>query len=61
VRGQIFDGDKLVCVYEIRRSGVLHAGRIMGAAMSDADLQRADIHVLARDLASFFERTANVQ
>jgi hypothetical protein len=60
VRGQIFDGDKLVCVYEIKRSGVLHAGRIMGAAMSDEDLQRADIHALARDLAYFFERTAGV-
>jgi hypothetical protein len=61
VRGQIFDGDKLVCVYEIKRSGVLHAGRITGAAMSDEDLQRADIYAVARDLASFFKRTAGVQ
>ena len=60
VRGQIFDGDKLVCVYEIKRSGVLHAGRITGAAMSDEDLQREDIRVLARDLAYFFQRTAGV-
>jgi len=60
VRGQIFDGDKLVCVYEIKRSGVLHAGRIEGAALSDEDLQRADIHALARDLAYFFRRTAGV-
>ena len=61
LRGQIFDGDKLVCVFEIKRSGVLHAGRIMGAAMSPLDIQRADINVLARDLAAFFERTAGVQ
>jgi len=60
VRGQIYDGDKLVCVYEIKRSGVLHAGRITGAAMSDEDLQREDIRVLARDLAYFFQRTAGV-
>jgi hypothetical protein len=60
VRGQIFDGDKLVCVYEIKRSGVIHAGRIEGAALSDQEIQREDIRVLARDLAYFFQRTAGV-
>ena len=61
VRGQIYDGDKLVCVYEIKRSGESVEARMIGEAISSEDIQRNDIRVLARDLAYFFKRTANVQ
>ncbi len=61
VRGQIYDGDKLVCVYEIKRSGESFESRAYGEAISSEDIQRNDIRVLARDLAFFFERTAGVQ
>lgn len=61
VRGQIFDGDKLVCVYEIKRSGVSVEARMIGEAMSSEDIQRNDIRVLARDLGYFFKRTAGAQ
>ncbi len=61
VRGQIFDGDKLVCVYEIKRSGESAEARMVGEAMSSEEIQRNDIRVLARDLANFFQRTAGSQ
>jgi hypothetical protein len=61
VRGQIFDGDKLVCVYEIKRSGESVEARMVGEAMSSEEIQRNDIRVLARDLANFFQRTAGAQ
>ena len=61
VRGQIFDGDKLVCVYEIKRSGESAEARGMGEVISSEDIQRNDIRVLARDLGYFFKRTAGVQ
>ena len=61
VRGQIFDGDKLVCVYEIKRSGESAEARMIGEAISSEDIQRNDIRVLARDLAYFFQRTAGAQ
>ena len=58
VRGQIYDGDKLVCVYEIKRSGASAEARGMGEVMSSEDIQRNDIRVLARDLGYFFQRHA---
>ena len=61
VRGQIYDGDKLVCVYEIKRSGESFESRAYGEAISSEDIQRNDIRVLARDLAYFFNRTRHVQ
>ncbi len=61
VRGQIYDGDKLVCVYEIKRSGTSVESRMIGEAISSEDIQRNDIRVLARDLGYFFQRTAGVQ
>ena len=61
VRGQIYDGDKLVCVYEIKRSGESFESRAYGEAISSEDIQHNDIRVLARDLAYFFQRTAGVQ
>ena len=61
VRGQIYDGDKLVCVYEIKRSGESFESRAYGEAISSEDIQRNDIRVLARDLGYFFQRTAGAQ
>jgi hypothetical protein len=61
VRGQIYDGDKLVCVYEIKRSGASAEARFSRGTVSSEDIQREDIRILARDLAYFFKRTANVQ
>ncbi len=58
VRGQIYDGDKLVCVYEIKRSGESFESRAYGEVISSEDIQRNDIRVLARDLAHFFQRNA---
>jgi hypothetical protein len=58
VRGLIHDGDKLVCVYEIKRSGESAESRFGGEAMSSEEIQHNDIRVLARDLAAFFQRHA---
>jgi hypothetical protein len=58
VRGQIYDGDKLVCVYEIKRSGESAEARGMGEIISSDDIQRNDIRVLTRDLGYFFQRHA---
>jgi hypothetical protein len=61
VRGQILDGDKLMCVYELKRSGESVGSRMAGVWMSDEEIQRNDIRDLASDLADFFKRTAKVQ
>ena len=58
VRGQIYDGDKLVCVYEIKRSGESFESRAYGEAINSEDIQRNDIRVLARDLGYFFQHHA---
>ena len=61
VRGRILDGDKLLCVYEMKRSGESGGSRVAGVFMSDEEIQRNDIRDLASDLADFFKRTAKVQ
>lgn len=61
VRGEIWDGDKLMCVYELRRSGESAGSRMSGAFMSDEEIQRNDIRDLASDLTDFFKRTAGMQ
>ena len=61
VRGQILDGEKLRCVFEIRRSGESGGAKMVGHFMSDEGIQRDDIRDLATDLAEFFKRTAKVQ
>jgi len=58
VRGEIRDGDKLVCVYEMRRSGESAGSRFSGAFMSDEEIQRNDIRDLASDFADFIKRAA---
>ena len=60
VRGQILDGDKLLCVFELRRSGESVGARLAGVWQSDEEIQRNDIRDLASDLADFFKRTAQV-
>ena len=58
VRGEFFDGETLVCVYEIKRSGESGSARMFGAFMDDLGIQANDIHDLAVDLADFVKRTA---
>jgi hypothetical protein len=61
VQGQILDGDKLMCVYQVKRSGESVGARLGGVFMSDEEIQRNDIRDLASDLSDFFKRTAKVQ
>lgn len=58
VRGEIMDGDKLVCVYEARRSGESGGARMFGGFMSDENVQKNDIKDLALDLADLMKRRA---
>jgi len=60
VRGEFFEGDKLMGVYELRRSGVSDEAKWLGAGKSDEEIQSHDIHVAATDLATFVKRTAQV-
>lgn len=61
VRGELRNSDKLMCVYEMKRSGESVGARMGGVWMSDEEIQRDDIRDLASDLADFFKRTAKVQ
>ena len=58
VRGQMFDGDTLVFVYEVKRSGDSGSARVFGGFRSDLGIQAEDIQDLAIDLADFIKRTA---
>ena len=58
VRGEIRDAARLVCVYEMRRSGESVGSRMAGVFMSDEEIQRNDIRDLASDFADFIKRTA---
>jgi len=58
VRGRVLEGEKLLCVYELRRSGESAGARLGGVWLSDEEIQRNDIRDLASDLADFFKRTA---
>jgi hypothetical protein len=61
VRGRVLDGEKVVCVFEARRSGASADSRTVGHVVSNEDIQRGDIRDLAIGLADFFKRTARVQ
>jgi hypothetical protein len=61
VRGVVTEGDKVLCVCELRRSGESAGSRMGGVFMSDEEIQRNDIRDLASDLADFVKRTAKVQ
>ena len=58
VRGKMFDGVKLVCVYEVERSGEGGGARMFGGFKSDNSILSNDIRDLASDLAEFFKRTS---
>jgi hypothetical protein len=58
VRGRILDGENLMCVYEMRRSGESAGAHMLGGYNSDEAIQRNDIHDLASDLADFITRTS---
>jgi hypothetical protein len=58
VHGEVFDADKLVCVYEVERSGEGGGARMFGGFMSDDNILGNDIRDLASDLADFFKRTS---
>lgn len=61
VRGEVFDGEKLVCVYEIKRSGESAGAWMVGGFMSDLGVQASDVRDLATDLADFMKRVAAKQ
>ena len=53
VLGKITDGDKTVCAFNMRRSGVSGGARVLGAYMKDEDIQIEDIRSLALDFGDF--------
>ena len=61
VRGLLTAGDKLMCVYEMRRSGESAGARMNGVFQSDEEIQRNDIRDLASDFSDFVKRTAKAQ
>lgn len=58
VHGEIHDGQKLVCVYEVERSGDSGIARMGGGFMGDDVIIATDIKDLAKDLAAFFVRAS---
>lgn len=58
VRGILRDGDKVVFVYELRRSGESDEDKFLGGGKSNEEIQRNDIKVLARDLVQLLQRKA---
>jgi hypothetical protein len=60
VRGQLFIGEKLLWVFDIRRSGASAEARTVGHSMSNEEVQRGDIRDLSIALADFVKRTAKV-
>ena len=58
VAGKMRAGDQVLFRYDIDRSGESAGARMVGAFKSDEDIQREDLKDLAKDLASFVERTA---
>lgn len=55
VRGQFLEGDKPVCVFELKRSGESDEDKFLGGGKSNEEIQRNDIHVLAKDLGNFLQ------
>jgi hypothetical protein len=58
VRGKMYDSEKLVCVFEVERSGEGGGARMFGGYMGDDSILSNDIRDLASDLAEFFKRTS---
>jgi hypothetical protein len=59
VRGLIYDGDKLVFVFEAKRSGESPAARLNGVWMSDKEIQQDDIRDLTSDMLDCMRRHSN--
>jgi len=53
VEGKITDGDKILCSFKARRSGVSMGARLSGAFMKDEDIQLDDIRSLVLDFTDF--------
>ena len=53
VTGKMTDGDKTVLTFEARRSGTSAGARMVGAWMSDVDIQSEDIRSMNTDLSDF--------
>src|SRR5581483_4163586 len=53
LQGKLTDGDKVVCRYEARRSGVSAGARMGGAFMKDEDIQLEDIRSFVLDFSDF--------
>jgi hypothetical protein len=61
VRGEMFDSNNdLVFVYDAKRSGEKVSARLAGVFQSDEEIQRADIHDLAIDLADYMMTVAGL-
>jgi len=58
VHGELFDGDKLVFVFEAKRSGEGADAHINGVFKSDISIQTHDIWDMARDLSACFTRNS---
>lgn len=58
VRGILRDGEKVVFVYELRRSGESDEDKFLGGGKSSEEIQQNDIKVLARDLVQLLQRKA---
>jgi len=58
VDGKMFDGEKPVFTFEMRRSGASAAGRLSGGFMRDEDVQIEDMHSMGIDLSDFMAAVA---
>jgi hypothetical protein len=58
VRGLMYDGDRLVFVFEAKRSGESPSARLNGAFMSDQEIQQYDIRDLTSDMLDCMERNS---
>ncbi|HXF09248.1 MAG TPA: DUF4410 domain-containing protein [Desulfuromonadaceae bacterium] len=61
VRGLVYDGDKLVFVFEARRSGESAGARVAGVFMSDIEIQENDIRDLTGDVANCMRRVSGLK
>lgn len=60
VRGLVYENDKLLFVFEARRSGESAGARLAGVWMSDEEIQRNDIRDLAVDVVECMRRIAGI-
>jgi hypothetical protein len=58
VRGLMYDGDRLVFVFEAKRSGESPSARLNDGFMSDQDIQQNDIRDLTSDMADCMKRNS---